>query len=111
MLPSSPGQKAPQLGILRLGQELLRGSGSADDLPIAVEEDAVVADGENAGQVVGHHHDGAAETVAQVENQLIQQARADWVESGRRLVEEENRWIQRHGSCQSGPLLHPTADL
>src|SRR6266542_5382888 len=111
MLRSSPGQKVPQRRVLSVGQELLRVSGSADDLPIAVEEDAVVADGENAGQVVGHHHEGAAETVAQVENQLIQQARADRVESGRWLIEEENRRIQRHSSCQSGPLLHPTADL
>src|SRR5262249_53743926 len=76
-----------------------------------VEEDAVVADGEDARQLVGDDDDRRLQAVAQLEDQLVEQPRADRIQSGRGLVEEENLRIQRHGARQSGALLHAAADL
>ena len=53
----------------------------------------------------------APEAVAQLEDQVVEQARADRIEPGRRLVEEEDVGIERHGARQAGALLHAAADL
>ena len=62
-------------------------------------------------QLVRDDHDGRAEAVAQLEDQVVEQARADRVEAGGRLVEEEDLGIERHGARQAGALLHAAADL
>src|SRR5208337_179091 len=54
-------------------------------LGLGIEEDAVVADGEDARQLMGDHDDRGAEAVAQLENKIIQQPRADRIETGRRF--------------------------
>ena len=51
------------------------------------------------------------EAVAQLEDQVVEQPRADGVEPGRRLVEEEDVGIERHGAGEAGALLHAAADL
>ena len=63
------------------------------------------------GQLVRHGHHGAVEAVAELEDQVVEQPRADGVEPGRRLVEEEDVGIERHGAGEPGALLHAAADL
>src|SRR5262249_18855387 len=41
---------------------------------VCVEEDAVVANGKNARQLVGHHHDRGAKAVPELQNQVVQPA-------------------------------------
>ncbi len=53
----------------------------------------------------------APQAVAQLEDQVVEQARADRIEPGRRLVEEQDVGIERHGARQAGALLHAAADL
>ena len=38
-----------------------------------IEKDAVVADREDAGQLVGHDHDCRAEAVAQLQDEIVEQ--------------------------------------
>ena len=76
-----------------------------------VEEDGVVADGEDARQFVGHDDDGGAQAVAQFEDEVVEQPRADRVEPGRGLVEEQDLGIERHRPGEPGAFLHPAADL
>ncbi len=71
----------------------------------------VVADVEDAGQLVRHHDDGGPETVAQLEDQVVEPLRADRIEAGRGLVEEQDVGIERHGARQTGALAHAAADL
>jgi len=65
---SSPprGSRRPAPGILRSGQELLRAARGDHRLALAVEEHRVIGDGEDALELVRHHHDGGAEAVAQI---------------------------------------------
>jgi hypothetical protein len=44
---------------------------------------------------VGNHDDRCAKIRAQLENQIVEQARANRIESGRRLVEEQDVRIER----------------
>src|SRR6516162_2135339 len=76
-----------------------------------VQEDAVVGDGEDARELVGDHDDRRAEVGAQLEDQVVEQARAYRIESGRRLVEEQNVRIERHRAREPGALLHAAAYL
>src|SRR5262249_28330851 len=55
--------------------------------------------------------DRGAEAGAELEDQVVEQARADRVEAGARLVEEEDLGVERHGARQPGALLHAAADL
>ena len=57
---------------------------------IGVEKYAVVADSEDAGQLVSNHHDRSAEAVSQFEDEIIEQSRTYRVEPGRRLIEEQD---------------------
>src|SRR5208282_1659022 len=78
---------------------------------VRVEEHAAIANRENTGQLMSDDHDGGAETVAQLEYQLVKQAGADRIEAGRRLVEEQDFRIERHRTSQAGAFLHAPADL
>src|SRR5262245_57356611 len=105
------GQKAAHIGIGRVIAQFLRVAAGGHRARLHVEEDAVVADGEDAGQLVRDDDDRRAEAVAQLEDELIEEARADRIEPGGRLVEEQHVRIEGHGTRQAGPLLHPAADL
>src|SRR5207237_3340840 len=107
----SAGQEGPHPGILRSGQELLRVARGDHRLALAVEEHRVVGDGEDALELVRHHHDGGAEAVAQIEDQVVEPPRAQRVEARRRLVEEEDVRVERHRARQAGALRHAAADL
>ena len=53
----------------------------------------------------------APKTRAKFEDQVVEPARADRIEAGRRLVEEEDIRIERHGARHAGALEHAAADL
>src|SRR5262249_2589773 len=108
---STAGEERMHPGVLRFGQELLRISRGDHALALAVEEHRVVANGEDARQLVGHHHDGGAEAVTQIEDEVVQAAGSDRVEPRRRRVEEEDVRVERHRARQASPLGHAPADL
>src|SRR6266568_331822 len=109
--PFAPGQEREHAGVARFGQQLLRVAGGDDRLALAVEEDRVVGDGEDAREFVRHHHDGGAEAVPELEDEIIEVSRAHRVEPRRRLVEEEDIGVEGHGTRQPCALLHAAADL
>src|ERR1700688_1094437 len=80
-------------------------------LALRVEKDAVVADCENAGQLMRHDDDRRAKIVAQFQYQVVEQPRTYRIEAGRRLVKEKYFRVQRDRACESRPLLHPAANL
>src|SRR5262249_2939084 len=80
-------------------------------LRLGVEEDALVGDREDARELVRHDDEGSLQAGAQLEDQVVEQARADRVEAGARLVEEEDLGIERHRAREAGALLHAAADL
>ena len=85
----------------------MRIAGRDLDAGFRVQKDAVVGDREDAGQLVGNHDDRCAKIRAQLEDQIVEQARANRIESGRRLVEEQDVRIERHRTRQPRALLHP----
>src|SRR5262245_48736376 len=70
---------------------------------VRVEKHRIVRDGENTRELVRYDHHGGAETVTQLEDQIVEPARADGIESGRWLVEEQDIGIERHGACDTSP--------
>src|SRR5262249_11851847 len=58
-------------------------------LRLGIEEDPVVTDRKNTRQLVGHHHDRGPEAVPQLQDQVIQPPRAQWIEPGRGLIKEQ----------------------
>src|SRR5438034_2931498 len=60
---------------------------------------------------MGHDHHRRAEAIAQLEDEVVQQLGADGVQARRRLVEEEDVGVERHGPGQAGALAHAAADL
>src|SRR5512138_2634882 len=61
----APGQERADAGVRRFRQELLGVPRGGDRLALGVEEDRVVRDGEDARELVRHHHHGRAEAVAE----------------------------------------------
>ena len=65
-------------------------------LRFAVEHDAALGDREDARQLVRHDHERRAEAArVQREDQLVELDRGDRVEPGARLVQEEQRRLER----------------
>jgi hypothetical protein len=91
----------------RVGRASERGHGLLAD----VQKEHAVRDLEDAREVVAHHDDRGAEAVPDLEDQVVEAARGDRIESGGWLVEEEHLRIERHGTGQGRALAHPTADL
>src|SRR5215813_12256993 len=86
-LPSP--EKLLNLRVLTFGEEPLGVAQGNLRFGFRIEKYAVVANRKNARQLVGDHDDRGAEAVAQLEDQIVQQPRADGVETGRRLVEQQ----------------------
>src|SRR5262249_37722494 len=78
---------------------------------LGVQKHGVVRDGEDTGQLVRDDHHGGAEAGAQLQDQVVEPARADRIQSGRRLVEEQDVGVERHGPRDTGALEHASADL
>ena len=68
--------------MLRIGQELL-GVTAGDHGPgFRVEKHAVIADRKDARQLMGDNHNRRAQAFAQLQDQIVEQARADRIETG-----------------------------
>src|SRR5229473_5496803 len=80
-------------------------------MALAVEENAVVADREDARELVRYHHDCRAEVGAQLENELIQQAGSYRIETRRGFVKKQHLGIERDCARDARALLHSAADL
>src|SRR5580704_10585262 len=78
---------------------------------LAIEQDAVAGDSENTGELVRDHDDGRAEAIVQIKDQIVEQTRADWIESGGWFVEEDDLGIQCDCARESGALVHTAANL
>ena len=78
---------------------------------LRIQEDAVIADPEQAGQFMAHDDDGGAETLAQLENQVIEPAGGDRIQSRRRLVEEQDFGVEGEGSRKARALAHASRKL
>src|SRR2546430_3069115 len=86
-------------------------AGRYHGLRLGVEEPDVAGDREDAGQLRVPDHPRRAEAIAQLEDEVVQQLGADGVQARRRLVEEEDVGVERHGPGQAGALAHAAADL
>src|SRR5487761_510651 len=105
------GQKAAHARIGRVFEQFARIALGYRRMAVGVEKDAVVADREDAGELVRHHDDGGAERVADLQDQFVEQPRAYGIEPGRGFVEEQDFRIECDRTRQSRALLHPAADL
>ena len=72
-----------------MGQKLLRVTAGNHGPRFRVQKHTVVADGKNARQLVGDNHNRRAQTVAQLQDKIVEQTRADRIEAGRRFVEKQ----------------------
>ena len=71
-----------------------------------VEEDAIVADGEEAGQLVTDDDDRGTQATNQLENQVVEAPGGDRIKPCGGFVEEQNVGIESEGAGQPGPFLH-----
>src|SRR5882724_9203144 len=82
-----------------------------DDAPRpAVQHDAVSGDREDAPQLVGDDHGRHAEAGVQGQDEIVELRGRDRVETRRRLVEEEQRGVERQGPRDPGTLFHAPRD-
>ena len=63
------------------------------------------------GELVSHDDDGDAEVAAERDDEFVELDRGDRVESGGRLVEEQQIGLEHHGARNAGALLHAARDL
>src|SRR5439155_9261500 len=105
------GEELPHAWVGRACQELLRRARGDHRAALGVEEDAVVRNREDAGKLVRDDHDGRAEALAQLEDQVVEPKGADRIEPGRRLVEEQNPGVERDRARQPRPLLRADDEL
>ena len=95
-----------------LSSRSTRGSPSAMmPLRALVEHDHAVGDREDARELVRDDHERDAEVVGQPPDQRVELGRGDRVEPGRRLVEEQDRRVERHRARDRRALLHAAGDL
>ncbi len=72
MKRSPAGQKSLHLGVGAFLEHLFGIAPGDHGLGIRVKKYRVIADGENARKLMGHHNDGRPEAVAQLENEIIE---------------------------------------
>src|SRR5262245_41257433 len=91
--------------------QLERISARDDAVCSAVDHDAVPGDREDARQLVADEDRRHAQAPIQDQDQLVELDRADGVEAGRGLVEEEERRIERQRAGDAGSLAHSPGEL
>src|SRR5262245_55842356 len=101
-------QKLPHIRVGRIRQQIARVALGPHGARVGVEKHRVVRDGEDTLQLVRDDHEGGAEAVAQLEDQFVQVARTDRIETGRRFVEEQNLRVERQCSGEPCALAHAT---
>ena len=62
-------------------------------------------------QVMSHHHHGQAQRLLQLHHQIIKGAGADRIQTGGRLIQKQQRRIQRQRPGQRGALEHAPAEF
>src|SRR4030095_8319291 len=67
--------------LVAVSQQLPGSAGGGDGPRVDVEKDAVGGDAEDARELVRHDDHRRAQTVAQLENELVEKLRADRVET------------------------------
>src|SRR5262249_40592243 len=82
-----------------------------DAARVAIDQYALADDGEDARELVGYEHGRHAHAAIQGQDQVVQLHRADRIEPGRRLVEEQERRIERECARDASALLHATGYL
>src|SRR5438093_5573628 len=90
----APREEYPHPWVARVREELARRPRGGDGAALGVEEDAVVADREDARQLVCHDDDRRAEAVPELEDQIVEPPRAHRVEPGRGFVEEKDLGVE-----------------
>ena len=80
-------------------------------LGLRIQEYTIVGDGEQARQLVADNDDRGAKTVTKIDDQVVEPARGDRVQSGGRLVEEQDVGIERQRARQARPLAHAAAEF
>src|SRR5439155_25074608 len=112
---ATSGQPAVEEGTdARVGAsiaELERPSACNDAARVAIDQDALAGNREDARELVGDEHRGHAQAAVQGQHQLVQLHRADGIEPGRRLVEEQERRIERQCARDASSLLHAAGNL
>src|SRR5215471_2858737 len=107
----APPQKSLNFRIRTFSQQPFWGAAGDLRLGLRIEKDAVITNRKDAWQLVRNHNDCGAETVAQLEDQIVQKAGTYRIETGRWLVEQQHFRRQRHRAGETGALLHSSADL
>src|SRR5262249_10953379 len=76
-----------------------------------VQHDDLVAEAPRARNVVGHDQNRRARFALQPEQQLVDLVGGDRIEPRAGLVDQQNRRIEGHRTCQSCPLAHAARKL
>src|SRR5579875_425881 len=100
----SAGKESTDASVRGMSQHLVRIAGGDLGTGFGVQKDAVGGDREDARQFVRDHHDGGAQVLAQLQDQIVQQPGTDRIQTRRRFVEEQNLRVQRHRTRQPRPL-------
>jgi hypothetical protein len=66
-------------GVITFVSKLSWRAVSDHGLGVCIQEDAIVADAEQARQIVADHDDRHAKTIAQFQDQIVQTFGRDWV--------------------------------
>ena len=82
-----------------------------DALLAFVEHDHAVGNRIDAGELVGHDHEGDVQALGQPQDELVEFGGGDRIQPRRRLVQEQDHRIERHRACDGRALLHAAADF
>src|SRR5450755_3932365 len=96
--------------VARIAQDLRVAFGN-DALDALVEHDYPVRHGVNTGELVGHDDKRDVQALCEAQDEQIELGRGNRVESGRRLVQKQDRRIEGHGARDRCALLHAATDL
>jgi multidrug resistance efflux pump len=91
--------------------EHVRGAAGYRRARLGIQEYAVVANAEEARQLVAHHDDGYPEALPQSLDQIVEVPGRDRIQSCRRLVEEQYLRIQRQRAGETDALAHASAQI
>src|SRR5262249_8982360 len=85
---TSAREKFDDAWIFAVGEQLARRSCRDLGMGRSVEEHAVVADGEDAGELVSHDHERCTEARPEIEDQLVEAHGSNRIQTSRRLVQK-----------------------
>src|SRR5581483_9928565 len=112
------GHLEVKAGALTVKVRLNPGVGMIDDPlqraclhPTVDDHTDAVAGAEDGVQIVRDHHHGQPQLLLQVQHQLVELRRADGIQPGGRLIEEQQPRVERQRPRQGGPLDHASREL